>query len=146
MKKVVKTLLVDPSGDILFLVRGATHPRFAHEADLSGGIVENNESIRDALIREVLEECGIDINDKKIYKVAELEYNPNWHYALTLVVCESLLPKLSWEHEGYFMCNIKDIESNAKISQAKDPYMKFVYKTLCLNNNRLANFITKLKD
>lgn len=146
MKRVIKTLLIDLSGNVLFLVRSTTHPHFAHEIDLSGGIVENNENIRNALIREVSEECDIDINDKKIYKVAELKYNSNWHYVLTMVVCKSLLPKLSWEHEGYFVCNIKDIKSNAKISQAKDPYMKFVYKTLCLNNEKLANFIASLKD
>lgn len=146
MKKVVKTILMDLSGNILFLVRGATHPRFPHEADLPGGIIEQNETTKNALIREVREECSIDINNAKTYKLEECNYNSNWYYMLAISICDSLLPKLSWEHEGYFVCNLKDIQTNTKLANAKDPYMKFAYKSLCDNSNRLFKLIDNISS
>jgi len=146
MKTVIKTILMNPYGDILFLVRSATHPRFAHETDLPGGIIEKNESARTALIREVSEECNIDISDKAIYKVDELQYGPNWRYILAVVINDSILPHLSWEHEEYYICNIQNIQSNNKLSKASDPYIKFVYRALCRNIDKLSSLISKPKN
>ena len=133
MEKVIKALLMNPQGDILFLIRGATHPSYAHQADLTGGIIEDGESAEAALVREVSEECAIDISGKEIQIIAEQDYESKSHYILALVILDTLEPKLSWEHEDYFVCNLKDIKSNKKLQEAKDPYVIFAYKAICEN-------------
>lgn len=121
MEKVIKALLMNPQGDILFLIRGATHPSYAHQADLTGGIIEDGESAELALVREVSEECSLDINGKEIHIIAEQVYESKSHYILALAILDTLEPKISWEHEGFFICNLKDVQSNEMLIKAHDP-------------------------
>ena len=46
--------------------------------DLPGGTIEFNESIEDALVRELKEEVGIDITEYKLYDV--ISTNIEWYY------------------------------------------------------------------
>lgn len=57
---------------------------YRNDWEIFGGCIENNESIRDCIIREVYEELGIKSNDYKFiglikYKMAPGYFNPEWH-------------------------------------------------------------------
>ncbi|MDE6020212.1 MAG: NUDIX domain-containing protein [Ruminococcus sp.] len=57
---------------------------YRNDWEIFGGCIENNESIRDCIIREGYEEFGIKSNDYKFiglikYKMAPGYFNPEWH-------------------------------------------------------------------
>ena len=54
MAKVAKLLLIDPRGHLLLLER-SNHPRFGNDPDLPGGTLEEGESLRETMVREVFE-------------------------------------------------------------------------------------------
>lgn len=55
----------------MLLVKRANEPARG-KWSLPGGVVELGESLRDALIREVREECGIDIEVDSLFDVVEV--------------------------------------------------------------------------
>jgi len=68
MKKVTKALLIplNQFGEILIQNReGFKPPRWGY----FGGSVERGESIKEALIRETIEELGIDISSEELLEV-----------------------------------------------------------------------------
>ena len=50
---------IDGSPHLLLTVRAGTLARHGGQVSLPGGVVEPSESIRDAALRETLEECGV---------------------------------------------------------------------------------------
>lgn len=57
---------------------------YRNDWEIFGGCIENNESIRDCIIREGYEELGIKSNDYEFiglikYKMAPGYFNPEWH-------------------------------------------------------------------
>lgn len=70
MKKVTKALLIplNQLGEILIQNReGFKPPRWGY----FGGSVERGESIKEALIRETIEELGIDISSEELLEVGK---------------------------------------------------------------------------
>jgi 8-oxo-dGTP diphosphatase len=106
---VAKLFLLNEKDEALMLRTGEyrEHPEKAHKPDLPGGLVDPNESERDAVVRELYEEAGIVIDPSlvtigyaetafyaeesksvsKLLYVARLDYTPE--------------VTVSWEHEEY---------------------------------------------
>lgn len=72
MKQIAAIILENDEGDILLYLRDdkPTIP-FPDHWDLFGGHIEDGETPKEALIREVKEELGYDLMDYKFFK----EYN-----------------------------------------------------------------------
>jgi len=68
---VVAVAAVIVKGGKMLLVKRANEPARG-KWSLPGGVVELGESLRDALIREVREECGIDIEVDGLFDVVEV--------------------------------------------------------------------------
>ncbi|MBS7643099.1 NUDIX hydrolase [Candidatus Bathyarchaeota archaeon] len=61
--------LIIKDGHVLLIKRGADPGK--GRWSLPGGVVELGESVRDAVIREVKEECGLDVEVKDIADVVD---------------------------------------------------------------------------
>jgi len=61
----VKVLIQNDNGDYLFLKRRKALEHGGHDTwDIPGGRIENNESLMDALKREVMEETNLELVDR----------------------------------------------------------------------------------
>lgn len=64
---VAKLIVVNPaSGKMLLIRRSATDNRRPGQWDIPGGMVEANEMLESAAVRECIEEAGIEITQEKI--------------------------------------------------------------------------------
>lgn len=63
MKSVAKLIIVIPNDCYLMMYRN-NHPTFGDDPDLPGGTVELGEAAFVAMVREVKEEIGVDIEEK----------------------------------------------------------------------------------
>jgi len=109
---------MDDQNQILVLFRSKTHPRFAHQPDLPGGIVENGEDFREALRREIREELNLDIPEKnfaKLYEQTRRTEYPDVTYddldTLFQVKIREFHPDeihISWEHEKFQLMPLSD--------------------------------------
>ena len=61
---VLKTFVVNKAGDLLLLRRSETDTRRPLQWDLPGGMMDDGETLEQGAIREVIEECGIEIKDQ----------------------------------------------------------------------------------
>ena len=61
MKRAAKALIRDDQGRILVLYRSETHPYLAHDIDLPGGEIEHREKVEQGLMREIVEETGVEV-------------------------------------------------------------------------------------
>lgn len=103
MKKVAKAVVIDDHDKYLLLVR-ANHPTFGDDADLPGGLVEDNETTLQGAVREVAEEMNITIAPTDFEQLfAGSDYSPHGtHYALYQVrLARRPDIELSWEHSDY---------------------------------------------
>ncbi len=82
--------------------------RQKHTWGFWGGIVENNESPYEALIREVEEELGIvpDINKLNPIDVYQSKDRNFMYYSFVAVIEDEFLPTLNGESCGYAWVNI----------------------------------------
>jgi len=91
---------------LLFLLRdNDTH---SNTWGLVGGKVENNETVMQALAREIKEEIGFEL---KINKTIPLELfrsdDNNFEYhTFICIIDKEFIPHLSSEHKGYSWCNV----------------------------------------
>ncbi len=127
MAKVAKLLLIDPRGHLLLLER-SNHPRFGNDPDLPGGTLEEGESLRETMVREVFEEIGAVVDGEAARHLYDgTEYSAHGvHYALyALEVPTRPDVTLSWEHAGYEWL-LKD-DFVAKVATANDTFMHMVH-------------------
>lgn len=127
MAKVAKLVLIDPKGHLLMLER-SNHPRFGNDPDLPGGTLEDGESLRETMVREVFEEIGAVVDgDAAKHLYGGTDYSAHGvHYALyALEVPKRPNVTLSWEHAGYEWLP-KD-EFVAKAAAANDTFMRMVH-------------------
>ncbi len=125
MTKVAKALLYNNENKILVMIRSDSHPKFAGEIDLPGGTVGEGEPYYEAVIREVLEETGVDISSNKslklVYKYISHSGDDRHVYALKINDTNPDI-KISWEHKKAYWIKPSDlIESKNLFS--KDDYM-----------------------
>ncbi len=129
MISVAKALVSDAEGNTLVLCRSDTHPSYAHEADLPGGLIEPSESPAAAVIREIMEECGLAVDENKV-KLLYTRVTPSGRQdSLYAVTVKGTKPDItiSWEHKSYEWVE----RSKLLVSlQTKDDYMIVVFEYL----------------
>jgi 8-oxo-dGTP pyrophosphatase MutT (NUDIX family) len=130
MNSVAKLVIIDGSGKHLLLYRSA-HPAFGDDPDLPGGTLEEGESVRETMVREVDEELGVAIDEADIREIyAGADYSRGeTHYSLFIAEVSSR-PQitLSWEHSSYEWIDRDSFLEKAK--GANDTYMHMVYSVL----------------
>lgn len=57
-----KAVVLDARSRALLLRRSGTHPEFAHDPDLPGGTMLPDEAYEKGIVRELLEETGIELS------------------------------------------------------------------------------------
>lgn len=130
MKQVAKLAMINPDGKYLLMYR-SDHPVFGTDPDLPGGIVEDGETLVEAVIREVWEESGIVVSPDDTRQVyADIDYsNHGTVYALFVTQLKSHPEiKISWEHSSYEWLDYDSFLDKAK--NANDTYMHMVYDML----------------
>lgn len=127
MKKVAKLLITDSNDSYLMMYRD-DHPVFGVDPDLPGGMLEDNETPLETMIREVDEEAGLRIDSLKIEQLYEgAEYSVHGtHFALFKVKFDERPDiTLSWEHASYEWLDKDEFLKEAK--RANDSYMHMVH-------------------
>ncbi|HEY4963281.1 MAG TPA: NUDIX hydrolase [Candidatus Saccharimonadales bacterium] len=96
---------------LLVLRRSSTHPHWAFQPDLPGGMIETDETPEVGLSREILEETGLDIPITKANLVYEKHIRTFDYHYIYLVRLDGDMPELniSWEHDQYSWQTINEI-------------------------------------
>lgn len=102
---IVKLLVVNSRGEVLGLRRGADAPRRAGEWDFPGGFLGEGEDLTTAVLREVKEEAGLDIERAKVI-FAMSDPDNDRHGSGTWVVFSAHINDapdvtVSFEHQEY---------------------------------------------
>jgi 8-oxo-dGTP diphosphatase len=103
---VAKALVVDDGGRMLALRRSGTHPMFAGQLDLPGGMIELGEEPGQALARELDEETGLSVKPedfKLLFAGSEAYKEESFTRLLYLLRLDKSRPdiKISWEHDQF---------------------------------------------
>ncbi len=109
IESIAKILIVNTQNKALVLTLGKhlQQPEKSYLPDLPGGIVDAGESEREAVIREVNEECGITLDPTGIrLAYSETAYYEKENKSVTKLlyiayVDETPAVTLSWEHSDY---------------------------------------------
>lgn len=136
MNKVAKILLVNEDNKYLVLTRN-NHPKFGNDVDIPGGTIENQEDIKEALEREVLEEIGITLNDdiKLIYTGSSYSKQHTQYNLYVGKVDSNIKINLSWEHSSYDWLSLNDFKERLK--KSLDTYMLMVKDELNKSKNNI---------
>jgi 8-oxo-dGTP pyrophosphatase MutT (NUDIX family) len=130
MKKVAKLVIVDSRGKYLMMYR-SNHPTFGNDPDLPGGTLEVGEESIDTMVREVLEEAGIQIDAANVQEMyAGTDYSTHGtHYSLYMTeLVNTPEVVISWEHSGFEW--LEYVPFLEKARSANDTYMHMVYSVL----------------
>lgn len=81
-------------GDRLLITRRKNEPRRGRWA-LPGGVIEVGETVREAAVRELQEECGIEIQPLRVVDVADRVFRDEegrvqYHYVLVVLLSKYL--------------------------------------------------------
>jgi len=109
LESIAKILIIDGDGNVLTLTLSEhlKHPEKSYQPDLPGGIVDAGEPEHLGVIREVQEECGIDLDPAKIQLAyTETAYDKKENKSVTKLLYITHLDNtpavtLSWEHSDY---------------------------------------------
>ncbi len=116
-KIVVKIIIRDGHGKVLFLVRSSIHPLYSGQLDLPGGLVERFESPLDAIKRESEEETSLVLHNKMhvLAKKRIITSKENIYYYIFGIQLASLANfnvQLSNEHSSFILLDVNDLDSN----------------------------------
>lgn len=108
---VAKAFIYDADGNILILRRSSTHPEYAFQPDLPGGIIEIDENIATGLIREIEEEAGITIEPSMLTVAFQDKQVGKYTRHLYTVKLGEVRPKvtISWEHDQHEWLTPKEV-------------------------------------
>jgi NUDIX domain len=106
LESIAKILIINGDGNVLTLTLSEhlKYPEKSNQPDLPGGIVDAGEPENLGVIREVQEECGIDLDSAKIQLAyAETTYDEKENKSVTKLLYVTHLDNtpavtLSWEH------------------------------------------------
>ena len=106
LESIAKILIINGDGNVLTLTLSEhlKYPEKSYQPDLPGGIVDAGEPENLGVIREVQEECGIDLDSAKIQLAyAETTYDEKENKSVTKLLYVTHLDNtpavtLSWEH------------------------------------------------
>lgn len=110
-----KIVILDSNGQALLLKRSATHPTDALMPDIPGGTIEPGESIEAGVLRELLEETGIELTIGHLTLLHSLTFDNipgiSINRLLYAAKIKSTTPEvtLSWEHSTYSWVPISDL-------------------------------------
>ena len=119
LESIAKILIINGDGNVLTLTL-SEHlkcPERSYQPDLPGGIVDAGEPENLGVIREVKEECGIDLDPAKIQLAyAETTYDEKENKSVTKLLYITHLDntpavKLSWEHSDYKWVSVAELQN-----------------------------------
>ena len=119
LESIAKILIIDGDGNVLTLTLSEhlKYPEKSYQPDLPGGIVDAGEPEHLGVIREVQEECGIDLDTAKIQLAyAETTYDEKENKSVTKLLYITHLDDapavtLSWEHSDYKWVSVTELQS-----------------------------------
>ena len=119
LKSIAKVLIINGDGNVLTLTLSEhlKYPEKSYQPDLPGGIVDAGEPENLGVIREVQEECGIDLDPAKIQLAyTETVYDKKENKSVTKLLYVTHLDNtpavtLSWEHSDYKWVSIAELQN-----------------------------------
>lgn len=113
---VAKALVIDDEQNCLIMRRSDTHPVVPLTPDLPGGEIDENESPRDAVVREILEETGLQVDPAQAHLVfakTEADRGRNMVRFLFVARVPGVKPKvtISWEHSEAWWAPLGNVAS-----------------------------------
>lgn len=107
--------IINKNNEVLLLLRSIKDDAFPGEWELGGGGILYKETPEQSLIREIKEECGLDL-DIKIPLTINIFYIKNVQHFEITYFCElkdeNQKIQLSSEHSDFKWLNLKDINSS----------------------------------
>ena len=91
---------------VLFLLRSGE--KHQNTWALAGGKAEGSETVLEALQRELYEEIGLDVADRKLMPLELFKSKDNRfeYHTFVCLVEEEFVPHLNEEHKGYAWCDV----------------------------------------
>ncbi len=119
LESIAKILIINGDGNVLTLTLSEhlKYPERSYQPDLPGGIVDAGEPENLGVIREVQEECGIDLDPTKIrLAYAETVYDEKENKSVTKLLYITHLDDapavtLSWEHSDYKWVSVAELQN-----------------------------------
>lgn len=132
LKTVAKLVMIDAQDQYLMMWR-SDHPTFGTDPDLPGGTREDGESALETMLREVVEEAGVVVDESLVQEIYNgIDYsehesgNQNVLYAARFEKRPDIV--MSWEHSSYKWLPKDEFIKAAKA--ANDTYMHMVGDTI----------------
>ncbi len=128
-----KAIIYNNEGKILIIRRSKTSPTRAGFWDLPGGVLEDGEDKKEAIIREIKEETDLDVKDLLVSgKVVGPENDISWEITCYFGAAPNDDVKLSYEHDDFKWIMPEEFES----LEASDTHKKFVKEFISLQNGK----------
>lgn len=111
---------------LLLLLRGSTAPYNPNKYGFPGGMLEENESLEDCVLRELFEETGIKASKDQLENLL-LRYQSG-HKRLLFIIKDDTIDSnitISWEHSEYVWVSNSDVVSKPLV-----PGVEVAIKTL----------------
>ncbi len=137
MKIIVKVLIADKQDRFLILERGMTHPNFPGHFDLPGGEAETNERLSKTVIREVVEETGIDLKSITLKPIFDIRQSPKVRHVLYLCRISQINPpiRLSWEHMSYEWLTVQELKLSPRPENTDDYFLNVLENLDSINSS-----------
>jgi len=103
------TVAIIKDKKLLLLLRGSTAPYNPNKYGFPGGMLEDNESLEDCVLRELFEETGIQASRDQLESLL-LKYQSG-HKRLLFVIKDDTIDSnvtISWEHSEYIWVSYSD--------------------------------------
>jgi 8-oxo-dGTP diphosphatase len=133
--KVASHGLIKKGDKFLATKRALTDDHMPGYWDLAGGTIEFHEKAEDALIREIQEEVGLNVNVGKLLFCYDAPSGPDRHQFQLVYECEYVDGDVKLDPESH--CEYKWVD----MDQAKELTKIAFFDELCkyIENNKLLN-------
>ena len=111
---ILAKVFITYNSKILLIRRSKTDPRRPLTWDLPGGLVESSEDPNTTVVREAMEEVGINLENPRIIKVHYKKEKSYKEPVLSLIYTAGVSNDkvtLSWEHDKYEWVTIEESQS-----------------------------------